>query len=287
MIYNLNVVMKRLLILLITAFAITGCNRKKEESQEVFIPNDYGAFLGRSDNDVTGFNQYKYVSVELDEFTHTNIERLTRKGTKFLAYLNVGSLENYRDYYEDYESFTFKNYDNWPDERWIDVTNQSWQDKMVELAEDFKNEGAFGVYMDNVDVYSIAKEEEMNYTAFASAIKSIISRIDALGLKVLVNGGAEYFDDMNDLGGNVFNYVWAYHQEEVFSLIEDYDENVFSTQGEEDRIYYQEIANLFKSKNKEVFLLEYTTDNSLKEAIENYCLDNNYHYFISSTVELL
>lgn len=277
--------MKKLLILLIAAFAITGCNQNKND--EVFIANDYGAFLGRSDNDVTGFNKYKYVSVELDEFTHTNIQRLTRNGTNFFAYLNVGSLENYRDYYDDYESITFKDYDNWPDERWIDVTNIGWQNKMVELAEGFKNDGAFGVYMDNVDVYSIAKEDEMNYSAFGNALKNIISRVNALGLQVLVNGGAEYFDDMNDLGDNVFDYVWAYHQEEVFSLIEDYEENTFTTQDEEDKVYYQEIANIFKEKHKEVFFLEYTTDTSLKEAIKNYCDEKQYHYYVSSTVDLL
>lgn len=277
--------MKKYLLLLLTSLALVGC--KNKEQPEPFHGNDYGAFLGRSDNDVTGFNQYKYVSVELDEFTHTNIERLTNKGTNFLAYLNVGSLETYRDYYDDYESFTFKDYDNWPDERWMDVTNQGWQDLMVSLAQSFKNEGAFGVYMDNVDVYSIAKEDNMNFQAFAEAIKNIITRVSALGLKVLVNGGAEYFDDMNDIDDNVFDSIWAYHQEEVFSLIEDYDENVFTIQNEEDKTYYQEIASIFKAKGKQVFLLEYTSDNSLKETIKNYCDSNGYHYYVSSTVDLL
>ena len=278
--------MKRLLILLITAATLPGCKSRTKPVEE-WKGNDYGAFLGRSDNDVTDFNKYRYLSCELDEFTHTNIDRLSHKGVQFFAYLNVGSLENYRDYYDDYESFTFKDYDNWPDERWIDVRETSWQDKMVELAQGFQSEGAFGVYMDNVDVYSIAKEDHMDYTAFGSALKSIISRVSALGLKVMVNGGAEYFDDMNDKGDNVFNSVWAYHQEEVFSLIEDYDENVFVTQNIEDRTYYQEIATMMKSKGSEVFFLEYTTDDSLKETIKNYCNEKEYHYYISSTVELL
>ena len=277
--------MKKLLLLLLAPLALVGC--KNNDKGEEFHGNDYGAFLGRGDNEVSGFNQYKYVSVELDEFTHTNIERLSSHGTNFLAYLNVGSLENYRDYYDEYESFTFKDYDNWPDERWMDVTNQDWQDLMVGLAQGFKNEGAFGVYMDNVDVYSIAKEDNMNYQAFGAAIKSIISRVNALGLKVLVNGGAEYFDDMNDAQDDVFDSVWAYHQEEVFSLIDDYDENVFTTQEDEDKTYYQEIASMMKEKGKEVFFIEYTTDNSLKNTIKNYCDLHHYHYYISSTVDLL
>ena len=277
--------MKKLLLVLLAPLALVGCKKNKEP--EPFHGNDYGAFLGRYDNNVSGFNQYKYVSVELGEFTHTNIERLTHNETNFLAYLNIGSLETYRDYYDDYESFTFKDYDNWPDERWIDVTNQGWQDLMVELAQGFKDEGAFGVYMDNVDVYSVAKEDGMNYQAFGVAIKNIISRVNALGIKVMVNGGAEYFDDMNDAEDNVFDSLWGYHQEEVFSLIEDYDNDVFTTQDDDDKAYYQEIASMMKEKGKEVFLLEYTTDNSLKEVIKNYSDLHEYHYYISSKVDLI
>ena len=276
--------MKKFLLLLLAPLALTGC--KNNEELEPYHGDDYGAFLGRSGNNVSGFNKYKYVSVELDEFTHTNIERLTSHGTNFLAYLNIGSLETYRDYYEEYESFTFKDYDNWPEERWIDVTNQDWQNLMVSLAQGFKNEGAFGVYMDNVDVYTIAKEEAKNYEAFGASIKNIISRVNDLGLKVLVNGGAEYFDDMNDANDNVFDSVWAYHQEEVFTLIDDYEQNVFTSQLNEDKSYYQEIASMMKDKGKEIFLLEYTTDDTLKESIKNYCDSNEYHYYISNNVEL-
>ena len=247
--------MKKLVLLLLAPLALAGC--KSKEKPEPFNGNDYGAFLGRIDNDVSGFNQYKYVSVELNEFTHTNIQRLTHNGTNFLAYLNVGSLENYRDYYDEFESLTFKDYDNWPEERWIDVTNQDWQNLIVSLAEGFKNEGAFGVYMDNVDVYSIAKEDNMNYQAFGSAIKNMITSVSALGLK------------------------------EVFSLIDDYDENIFTTQNDEDKAYYQEVAAMMKSKGKEVFFLEYTTNDSLKETIKNYCNSQEFHYYIANTVELL
>ena len=279
--------MKKLLPLLLIPLFLVGC--KRQDNDEYIIPNmqDYGVFLGRSDNNVDGFNKYKYVSVELDEFGSSNIDRLSKKGVNFLAYLNVGSLENFRDYYEEYESITFKDYENWPEERWIDVTNTSWQDKVVSLAQGFKNDGAFGVYLDNVDVYSIAKEDEMNYQAFGDAIKSMITRINALGLKVLVNGGAEYFDDMFDQNDNVFDSLWAYHQEEVFSQISDYEHNGFTTQTEEDKAYYISIASKMHQIGKEVFFLEYTTDSSLIEAIEHYCGLVEIHYYISSTVELL
>ena len=93
--------MRKIFLLLIAALSLTGCKKKDVVP---FNGNDYGAFLGRGDNDVTDFNKYKYLSCELDEFTHTNIDRLSKKGVNFLAYLNIGSLEIYRDYYDDYKS---------------------------------------------------------------------------------------------------------------------------------------------------------------------------------------
>lgn len=278
--------MKKLITLLLIPLLISGC-KSKEQTPEIVSFADYGAFLGRSGNDISNFKGYKYLSLELDEFTHTNIQRIIDRGQNIFAYLNIGSLENYRDYYDEYESYTFKDYDNWPDERWIDVRNSSWQDLMVNTATRFKSEGIFGIYLDNVDVYTIAKEEGLNYSEFGSAIKSMISRINETGLKVMINGGAEYLDDMVDQDDNVFESIWAYHQEEVFSLITDYGLSTFGEQEKEEREYYQEISKMMKDKGKEVFFLEYTTDNSLKDTIKSYCNSKEYHYYISSTVDLL
>ena len=278
--------MKTKLLLLVFPFLICGCRYKGIPAPEVKC-DDYGAFLGRSDNDVTHFSEYSFVSLELDQFGDSNINRLNDKGVHFLAYLNVGSLETYRDYYDDYESCTFKDYDNWPDERWIDVTNASWQNFVVNtLAKGFKERNAFGVYLDNVDVYSIAKEDGLNFTAYGTALKNIIKGISDLGLFVMVNGGAEFLDDMNENNDNVFDDIWAYHQEEVFSRILDYEHGGFGTQSQEDKEYYQEISSKMKEKGKEVFYLEYTTDANLKTEIENYCKDNSYHYYISNNVDL-
>ena len=280
--------MKKLLFLLTTPLLFTGCSNKgTPEPLEVFEGSDYGAFLGRSDNDVNYFKNYSFVSLELDEFTDTNISRLANKGVQFFAYLNIGSLETYRDYYEEYESFTFKDYDEWPDEKWIDVSNQSWQNFVVNtLAKGFKERNAFGVYLDNIDVYTIAKEEGKNFTAYAEGLKNIIKGVSNLGLKVMINGGSEFLDDMNDENSDVFDYIWAYHQEEVFSLITDYEHNGFGKQTDEDREYYQQIASMMKEKGKQIFFLEYTIDTDLKKEIRNYCNSHEYHFYIATDVDL-
>ena len=278
--------MKKIFLFTLTALLLCGCKPRGVPEPERHY-DDYGAFLGRSDNDVTSFSNYSYISCELDEFGDSNITRLNSKGVHFLAYLNVGSLETYRDYYEDYESFTFKDYENWPDERWIDVSNASWQNFVVNtLAQGFKDRQAFGVYLDNVDVYSIAKEDGLNYDAFATGLKNIIKGISDLGLFVMINGGCEFLEDMNNQNDSIFYSIWAYHQEEVFSLITDYEHDGFGTQNEEDSRYYQEITAMMKSKEIEVFLLEYTTDTQLIDCIKSHCDALGYHYYISNNVDL-
>ena len=257
-------------------------------NDDVISWNDYGAFLGRSENDVTDFDRYKYVSFEFDEFSKSTISGLNAKNINCFAYLNVGSLETYRSYYNDFKSLTFLDYENWNDERWIDITNTNWQNFVVNtLAKSFKDKGATGVYLDNVDVYTIFKENRMNYSKAANALKSIISSLNNLNLKVLLNGGSEFIDDMNDKNDPILNSIWAYHQEEVFSVILNYERNEFGRQNSENSLYYKEIASIMNAKGAEVFFLEYTKDEALIQDIDFYCSEENYHYYCAKTVELL
>lgn len=263
-----------------------GDNNTHQDDQ-INTYGDYGAFLGRSENNIQGFDNYNYISLELDEYTDQVIQNLNNSGKKLFAYLNVGSLEEYRDYYDQFENITIGEYENWEDEKWLDITNSTWQNYVINtLAKEFKNRGAFGVYMDNVDVYSIAKEEHLNSSAYAAALKNIIKGVSDLGLKVMLNGGAEFLDDMNDQNDNIFNSIWGYHQEEVFSLIKDYDNNVFGVQESEDSSYYKEILTLMKNKNKNLFILEYTTNANLKNQIKTYCNQNHIHFYITDDIDL-
>lgn len=286
--------MKKLLPLLITLF-LTGCslntnnssNENGEEEKTVSF-NDYGAFLGRSENNTKNFGDYKYVSIEFDEYEKNTISALKSQKIECFAYLNIGSLETYRSYYSRFEKYAFLDYENWDDEKWIDITNNEWQEFVIEtLATNFKNKGASGVYLDNVDVYSIFRENDKDYLSAATAIKNIITRINDLGLKILMNGGAEFIDDMNDKKDSILSSIWAYHQEEVFSLITDYDNNKFGKQNFEDSSYYKLMAKIMKNKGAEIFLLEYTKDQNLVKKIKDFCEANSYHYYCSETVDLL
>lgn len=286
--------MKKAWLILPLTLTLTSCNLFKKDADNIVLIEPgtisrYGAFLGRSEDNITNFENYDDISLEIDEFSDATISKLNKQNKHLFSYLNVGSLEEYRSYYDTFKHLIFESYENWDDEGWIDVRDTSWQNYVTNtLASHMKSKGAYGVYLDNVDVYSVIKESnEKQASGYKSALKNIIKGVSNQGLKVMVNGGAEFFDDLiDDKDNEVFNYVYAYHQEEVFSLIKDYDKNIFGKQDNEDSTYYKSIAKQFKDMKKEVYLLEYTKDESLKKQIKDYCDSKGYHYYVSSRIEL-
>ena len=105
-----------------------GCMGREEGLEDVVISDtseeSYGVFLGidRKTFDISLFENYKQVVVDAQELSRDQLARLHENGHVVYSYLNVGSIENTRDYFGDYEDICLDSYDNWPDEYWVDVT---------------------------------------------------------------------------------------------------------------------------------------------------------------------
>ena len=134
---------RKLLVALSFPFLLSGC-------KDFSSLSDYGAFLGS--NTTNNFINYKYVSFDVLSFPDSEIEKLNEHKVCSFGYLNIGSLEKFHSDYNEYVDLTFKDYDNWPDERWIDVSQKSWQNHIKDTASSFKNMGANGLFLDNFDV---------------------------------------------------------------------------------------------------------------------------------------
>lgn len=75
-------------------------------------------------------------------------------------------------------------------------------------------------------------------------------------------------------------------QEEVFSLITDYDGNKFGKQNQAESERYQAYIRLIIKNGLGAFLLEYTTDNTLKLRIRAFCDVTGACYYISGDKDL-
>ena len=188
--------------------------------------------------DSTGVNKlldYQNVAIEIEEFKKSDIDKLKENNISIYAYLSVGSLENYRPYYDEFKQYTFQEYENWEDEKWIDVSISSWQEKLNELATSFKNLGADGLFLDNFDVYYYALEiseefGEKNY----QGCHQILENLSKTGLKLLINSGTDFLERLDKENDPLINEIDWYAQECVFSNIKNYQRNIFTRQNKED-----------------------------------------------------
>ena len=94
-------------------------------------PKDYGVFLGMNAKDLYKLKDYKMVVLEPSNFSAEQIREMKERGTKVYGYLNLGSLENFRPYYEQFKKYSSSPYENWEEEYWMDVSNPKWQDFLI------------------------------------------------------------------------------------------------------------------------------------------------------------
>ena len=276
---------------LLGVLLLTGCNSSKKKTSKggYTAPLKYGIFLGANSSDINKFKNYSNIAIDLDEFSSSDIAKIKQNEQGIYAYLSIGSLEKYRSYYETYKDLTFMDYENWPDERWVNVSNSSWQGHISSEADRLKAMGADGIFMDNFDVYYIAKEEyrgsDINAEDIFNGCKTILETLSEKNLKLMINSGTDFLERLHDENSPLLSSINVYAQECVFSSIVDYENNIFGRQSTADHEYYLDIV-YFMRYVSDVLFIEYTKDDSLKKEIVEYCDDLNYHYYISSTVDL-
>lgn len=242
----------------------------------------YGVFLGIGPEDLARTLDYDTIVIDAQYFTPEQIAALHAAGHTVYSYINIGSVEDFRPYYNDYVSYTIGDYENWDEERWVDVSDPVWQDFILkQLAPDILAKGVDGLFVDNADVYYFRQTAEI-----FSGVSKILKGLQALDTYVSVNGGDTFVTDYIEKGGSFRDIADAVNQETVFSKIE-WEENRFSRNDDEERAYFQEYAETVAENGGDIYLLEYTKDAELIEQIKAYCREHHFRYYVSGTLELL
>lgn len=102
---------------------------------------------------------------------------------------------------------------------------------------------------------------------------------------VIINGGDTYVTEYRERYGAVDHIMTGVNQESVWSGI-DFDKGTFNEQTRETREYYSKYLEACKADGMEVYLLEYTTNPKLIQKIKEYCKEQDFHFYISSSLEL-
>ncbi|WP_347559554.1 endo alpha-1,4 polygalactosaminidase [Clostridium sp. OM05-9BH] len=266
--------------LLVILMFIMGCFFIKDDKVKTLEKNDYGVFLNADASSLERFKRYDLIVIDAQYFTKKDIESLHQNGTKVYTYLNIGSVENFREYYKTYEKFTIGKYEHWDEEKWVDVSVPAWQKFIEQLSKKLFEKGVDGFFIDNCDVYYYAPRKSI-----FEGLTAILQNIMTLKKAVIINGGDTYVTEYRERYGAVDHIMTGVNQESVWSGI-DFDKGTFNEQTRETREYYSKYLEACKADGMEVYLLEYTTDEKLIQKIKKYCKEKNFHFYISNSLEL-
>lgn len=240
----------------------------------------YGVFLNY-DGDLDRFSEYDVIVIDAQYFTKEQITEYKSKGHSVLSYINIGSLENFRDYYQEYQDLTLSDYENWDEERWIDASSERWQNFILNtLAPSLLDKGIDGFFVDNCDVYYVYPNDEM-----LSGVAYIMKGLKAYKKEVIINGGDTFLDAYCNKLGKWDDVITGINQETVFSKI-DWDDKEHTENDLEDREYFEAYIERYGKLGAKIYLLEYTKNSDTINKIDEYCKEHNFGFYISTSIKL-
>lgn len=270
----------KVLALIFVIIFISGYFLIKDSNTSTFEKNDYGVFLNADASSLEQLKKYDLIVIDAQYFTKSDIELLHQNGTRVYTYLNIGSIENFREYYTAYEKLTIGKYEHWDEEKWVDVSDPDWQKFMEQLSQELFEKGVDGFFIDNCDVYYYAPRESI-----FEGLTAILQNIMTFDKAVIINGGDTYVTEYRERYGAIDHIMTGVNQESVWSAI-DFDKGTFYEQTKETRDYYCKYLEACQADGMDVYLLEYTTDKKLIPKIKKYCNEHDFHFYISNSLEL-
>ena len=265
----------RLILVLACMLLLTGCGPAASAE-----PQQYGVFIG-TDRSLSEFKGYDTIVIDAQYYTAEQIKDFKGDSRKVYSYINVGSVEDFRDYYADYEDLTLGDYEHWAGEKWVDVSSEKWQDFVLnELAPSLTAKGIDGFFVDNCDVYYVYPNPEI-----LNGLSTIMRGLKSIGGEVIINGGDAFLDAYTAETGRPLDVVTGINQESVFTAI-DWNHDEFTEAKAEDEEYFKDYIERYSEYGVRIYLLEYTRDASLAVRIKKYCDEHGFLCYISDSLEL-
>ena len=235
----------------------------------------YGVYIGS--DEVNDIDEKNIVVIDAQNFSSDEIETIHQKADTVYSYLNVGSLEEFRDYYDDFKDITLSSYDNWDGEYWIDVSNSKWQSYVIDtLAKELLDKGCDGLFLDNFDIYYEYQSDEIY-----EGLYTILKGLNEYNCKIIINGGYEFINKLDD-----YSLLYGVNQESVLLSV-DYDNNTSSMKDESEYAYILDYLNKCKENNLEVFTIEYAfNNNEVIDKVEKINEENGWHLYVAEDLSL-
>ena len=241
---------------------------------------EYGVFIGTNSANIKNIHGFSMVVIDAWELSAEDVQILHDKGCKVYSYINVGSIETSRSYYDDFIHLSLGKYENWENEDWVNVADKSWQDLMTGIvAKKIVENGADGFFVDNTDVYYEFQTDEIY-----QGLVNIMTGLKSYDKPVIINGGKDFVSRL--IEENKTGLITGINQESVFTKVKSYSDNIFGRRKRAQLKIYQKYLKSCKDSGLDVYLLEYTNSRGMAKRVRKYCSVHGYKYFVTNSLAL-
>ena len=262
------------LVLILSTALLSACSDDSSDGAEKYV-----VLIGE-DSDITDkLSDIDLLVIDAEYFSQNDIARLRENGIReIFSYINIGSIESFRSYDTDFEKYTLGAYENWSEEKWIDVSAPEWQACTASRVDSLVQKGVDGFFVDNTDVYYNYPQE-----CIYDGILTILDYMDHTGGKILINGGDSFVKKYLTTEKNVL--IDGVNQENVFTAY-DFSKDVYTKSDQSTREYYTEYLDLAMSHGCTAYTLEYATNPAIRRQAAAYAGKHGYICYISDNIGL-
>ena len=262
------------LILILSTALLSACSDDSSDGAEKYV-----VLIGEDSEIIEKLSDIDLLVIDAEYFSQNDIARLRENGIhEIYSYINIGSIESFRSYDTDFEKYTLGAYENWPEEKWIDVSVPEWQACTASRVDALIQKGVDGFFVDNTDVYYNYPQESIY-----DGILTILDYINHTGRKIMINGGDCFVKKYLTTEKNVL--IDGVNQENVFTAY-DFSKDVYTKNDQSTREYYTEYLDLAMSHGCTAYTLEYATDPTIRRQAATYAGKHGYICYISDNIGL-
>ena len=262
------------LILILSTALLSACSDDSSDEAEKYV-----VLIGEDSEITDKLSDIDLLVIDAEYFSQNDIARLRENGIReIFSYINIGSIESFRSYDTDFEKYTLGAYENWPEEKWIDVSAPEWQACTASRVDALVQKGVDGFFVDNTDVYYNYPQESIY-----DGILTILDYMDHTGGKILINGGDCFVKKYLTTEKNVL--IDGVNQENVFTAY-DFSKDVYTKNDQNTREYYTEYLDLAMSHGCTAYTLEYATNPAIRRQAAAYAGKHGYICYISDNIGL-
>ena len=262
------------LILILSTALLSACSTSTFNSAEKYI-----VLIGEDPEITEKLSDIDLLVIDAEYFSQNDIARLRENGIhEIYSYINIGSIESFRSYDTDFEKYTLGAYENWPEEKWIDVSAPEWQACTASRVDPLVQKDVDGFFVDNTDVYYNYPQESIY-----DGILTILDYMNHTGRKILINGGDCFVKKYLTTEKNVL--IDGVNQENVFTAY-DFSKDIYTINDKSTREYYTDYLDFAMSHGCAAYTLEYATDPAIRRQAAAYAGKHGYICYISDNIGL-